>query len=745
VPRLPAAARAAVACALSLLCLLAPAARADDAKITGVRVGYEGLLPPERWSPMWVTIQAGDKPQSLVLTASYEQDATQAAVMTTPVTTTPGRTITVPLLVCPPQGVERIAIELAGGSRSSTAVFARAPRKDEINLSQPIESGALVVGTLGQRVPAEAIAKWNVRPTNYANSGLDMAVLVALRSAEMGETWACFDGLNALVVRQSVLDNLPTNSLDALARWVTGGGRLVLVADSPGDTWRRFAPPGVHLADLRPVSPPARFGRLLARGEVPAASVNARTITIDGEAEARGWTAQQRLDGGYDTPSATSLLASGPFGGGITVIAAFDPALASASLSDAAVVPLWLNLLQAALPDRPTTPETGEYNPYSYMISSGDGAAGSTALSAAVDALCDVPAVPDWVYTVIILLSTVLALAVSLGDFLILGRFKSRHRSWITAASWITLFGLVAWTLPNIVRRESTTLGRAVVIDALPTAGHNPSAAWRSGVTAIFSATTAPAPLYTTDPPKQAGGAKGPASVDGYWRGVSVLGVYSWRPQRQQQRNAGDLPLLQRVSAMDGASAAAIPTPRGIQLKQWTLRTLQDFGPAANVPKVAYGPGGPRGAFTITGLPEGARVRSAAVHTVGGWSALSVEAAERNPKGELKVTIVGQAAATLNGWAGAPTTDQSNPNIPSFYYNQQLPPADGRRFLLLDGARRRTAAFDALAQSGGYAVVHLLVDGRADITTPLPHQSRGVTLYRVAVPLTDPPPAPILP
>ncbi|HYD01344.1 MAG TPA: hypothetical protein VEB22_08970, partial [Phycisphaerales bacterium] len=164
--------RMLLGCAAVVLLVIASAARAQgpeeptvagDARIIGVRAGYGGLLPPERWSPLWVTIQAGEQPQALQLSATYQQDATQQAVMITPVTTTPGRTITVPLLICPMQGLDRITVELTGG-RPSKAVLARSPRKGELPLDQPVNPGALVVGTMGLRLPPTVIHRWNPKP-----------------------------------------------------------------------------------------------------------------------------------------------------------------------------------------------------------------------------------------------------------------------------------------------------------------------------------------------------------------------------------------------------------------------------------------------------------------------------------------------------------------------------------------------------------------------------------------------------
>lgn len=726
--------RAAVAWLLALVCLLTPHARADEARIAGVRIGYDGLLPPERWAPLWVTIRPGDKEQSLTLTAYYEQDPTQRAEMITPVTTTPGREITVPLLICPPRFVDRITVELSGGRRTSGVTFARAPRDNELNLGQQVEGGALIVGTLGARISAEAINDWKADPSNNWSSGLDSAALVALRPGDVGVSWACLDGLNVLVARLSALESLPTPALDALAAWHSGGGRLVIVAEAPGAVWRRFVPPGVLIADQRPVRPPARFASLLASGEDAAESFPARVVSVGGEAAERGWSLRQQLGTGG------ALIASGPFGGGLTTIVAFDPQLASAALSDAAVAPLWAALLRSVLPDRPANARADAENGYEYryMVSSGDGAAGSAALGSAVDALCDIPPIPAWIYVLLVSLSALLALAVSAGDYLVLGRFKSRHRSWITAAGWVVAFGVVAWALPNFVRRESTTLGRAVVIDALPASSGSPTITWRSGVTSIFAATSAAAPLVPAA--KAASVTSASQSLDGYWRGVSVLGVNSYLSERRSSRTVVTLPLLQRISALDGATAASVPPTGGVQLRQWTLRTLQDQGTVSGHPRVTFADGGEHGVFTVTGLPAGTTLHSGAVQTASGWAALVPAADQQTAAGSLRLAVSGRSTPDLVGWHLLPAEDDGAHRRVFAYGNDDSRPAGGARFLLLDGARRRTPAFDALASAGGYAVVHVLLDGPADITTTIPHKSRGVLLYRIAVPLTDPAP-----
>ncbi|HZW07549.1 MAG TPA: hypothetical protein VFF65_10535, partial [Phycisphaerales bacterium] len=697
-----------------LLLLISPAARAQppaqpaagDARIISARAGYDGLLPPERWSPVWVTIQGGEQPQALLLSATYQQDATQTAVMVTPVTTTPGRTITVPLLICPMHGLGRITVELSGGRRPSKVVFARAPRDDELPLDQPVKPGSLIVGAMGLRLPPTVISGWNPKPGRNSATLADHAAVAELKLADTGETWACFDGLSVVVTRQSALDRLPDDTLDALSRWVTGGGRIVLIADSPSGAWRRFTPPGVRVADPRTVAPPSSLMRLLAPGEVTAPSLPARTLSVDGDAALRGWSASEQVPDG-------ALIASGPFGGGITVLAAFDPSLASATLSDSAVNPLWTSLLAAALPDRPPgAPAIGEYH-YGWA-SSGDGAVGAAALRATVDALCDVPPVPTWVYVLIVLFSTLLALLVGLADFIILGRFKARQRSWITAAAWIALFGAVAWALPNIVRREETSLGRATVVDALPARApaHAPSARWRSGVTAIFAATSTSAPLTRT--PESANG----DDLDGYWRGVSVLGEHGYSRQSSQTAPTTELTILQRVSALDAAAAAAVPLPQGVGLRQWTLRTLHDVGPAHSVPAIAYAPEGRDGEYAVTGLPPGATIRSAAVHTSRGWAALGHQPGPR--PGTLLLTGGLTFGPELGGWHKPAGRDSEADRYAAYYHNERTP-ADGRVYLQLDGARRRTAAFNALAAGGNFAIVHLLVDGPGDVTTSIPH------------------------
>lgn len=720
--------------------LAAPPADARFAR-GGVRMGYNGVAPPERWSPLTVTIQPGDKPQSLRLTVTYDQDPTQRAVISAAVTTTPGQQTTVPLLVCPPQGLDRIDVTLTSeGSVLDRAAFTRSPGPRELNLPVQVQTGGAVIGTLGVRIkPAALTGAADTGGTTYNMTRLERDMFTALGVDDLTQTWAGLDGLNAVVARQSVLDRVPGATLDALATWVTGGGRLILIADSPGTTWRRFVPPGVYARDLGPTLPPASLSRVLTAGTELAKSVNARPISIDPTAAALGWAIDHPL---ADAARSGALVASGPFGGGFTAIVGADPTLLTAQLDDAALAPLWTALINRALPDRQPVQNEPQSAYYPYSSSSGDSPTAAAALRSAVDALCDVPPVPTAVYTVIVLLACALALAVSFGDFIILGRLRSRQRSWLTATCWIGLCGVLAWVLPNVVRGGDTSLGRAVVIDAMPAAEPARPVIWRTGVTAVFAASSGALPLRPVVASSQAAAR---AQLAGYWRGVSVLEVYSYY-RSESKPTVSNLPLVQHISALDGSTAALTPPEGGLPIRQWTLRTLEDQSPIATAPAARFTSGGEHGAFIVTGLPRGAVFKSGAVHTARGWSPLQAES-QADASGPRRFTVSAQPAASLAGWNQLPPAPrQSAQPYYNPYESRRVGPADGQRYLQLDGAHRRTAAFDAIVTAGEYAVVHLLVEAPPDITTPAQHRERGVYVYRLAVPLTESaPPLPAVP
>ncbi|MFT3686708.1 MAG: hypothetical protein QM783_17610 [Phycisphaerales bacterium] len=714
---------AAFAAACSCLSAAAAAFGPADAKLVGVRFGFDGMSPPERWSPLVVTIQPGEKAQSLEVTVEYPQDSTQTCVLSAPVATTPGRETTVPLLVCLPQSVGRIEVTLKrDGTAISRGTFARSPGRDEQPTPPQTESGTVVIGALDVRVRPELLKLWTGEkdPNGYSMTMAEPAAILKVRATDLTQTWAGFDSLNILVTRQSTLDRLPTGTLDALATWVSSGGRLILITDSAGPTWKRFVPTGVLAGDFEPVEPPATLqleGLITAK---PAQRISARPLTVAPSAAARGWRTGQTLD------DHGALIASGPFGGGITLLVGADPTLLTAELNDAALDPLWQSLVRRVAPDMLAHPLRNRYA----GVSSGDGPAAEAALRSAVDSVCDVPAVPGFVYTLIVVLAVGLTLAVSIVDFFVLGKLRSRHRSWLTAAAWTLLCATAAWVLPNIVRGRDTSLGRLAVIDALPQADPQTPSVWQTGVTTLFAASSGEVALRATGNPKQ-------TDTSGYWRGVSVVETYSYRSS-QRTSLVGDLPLRQHISALDGSAAAVTLPDRGMPVRQWTLRTLHDHGPASSTPTAVFVVAGDRGGFEIAGLPKGARITSAAAQQATGWSLLT---AETPTGGKTRLKVSSSATDSLPPWHQKPPPIPGDEQQRAYTYPSynESPPAS---FLYLDGARRRTAAFDAMAATGDYAVVHLRVDAPSDITTPMPHRSRSTFIYRIAVPITQQAPLP---
>lgn len=706
------------------LCLAVASAHADEgARIVQARAGYAGVLPPERWSPIWVTIKPGDSSQTLMLTVDYDQDPTQHAQVGTSVTTTPGQTLTVPLLVCPPENVDRIDITLSGQRKPSRVTFSRFPRDNELPLQQTLKSGALLVASVGLDVPSTLLEPWGGGRVNTTGQFREHAGLLSLQPDDLGQSWASLDGLSVVIVRLNTLEKLPTQTLEALTSWVSGGGRLVLVADSPGSSWQRFTPVGTRLSDTRSMDTPASLASIVrGTGHSVVPSIRGRSITITPGDVQRGWSCGQESGSVERLSVLTGLVAHGPLGGGWVSIAGFDPALVSTQLSDEASVAVWRLILQQAIPENPAGDQSAkESDPYNYWITSGDGPIGAAALRATVDGLCDVPPVSGFVYTLIIVLSALLALAVSVFDFVFLGWRKSRHRSWLTASAWITLSALIAWWLPNVVRRQATTLGRLEVFDVLPTPDGNPGGAWRAGVTSFFASKSTEAPLHRGNH----------AELDGFWRGVSTVQRYEFDRSGKSPVSMPALPLEQRVSALDGSAAAVFPAADGIPLRQWTLRTLYDQGFSTKAPS-ARQLKDPASGFVLSGLPAGTHIRLASVRTHEGWQQL--QATQDGDKGSaISLQATGAVSRTDPNW----TVNRVNNAGGTMPLSTILAGAANSpyAYLMLDGPRRRTPAFDALIQGRGYAVVHILADVPLDLQTPVQHVGHAVAAYRIAVPI----------
>lgn len=226
-----------------------------------VRVGFQSLLIPERWTPLWVdlTPPPGETSQGGTLVVEYEQDATQNTRIVLDVATTPGRTSRICVPVCVPNGVPKITVTFRPDE--GRPVTYRMGNRSDDDVSAPLPSiadpGGLHVAVAGN-VPLlapMALSRW-VNQNRQASFNV-FSTMQNCGAEALPPVASAYEGLNLLVVRAELARTLEPRVLAAIRHWVASGGRLVIAAWEPGDAWRNWLPPGengdlVRLGEARP-------------------------------------------------------------------------------------------------------------------------------------------------------------------------------------------------------------------------------------------------------------------------------------------------------------------------------------------------------------------------------------------------------------------------------------------------------------------------------------------------------------
>lgn len=258
----------------------ARAAEDPPARLTQVQFGFgDGSnLQYEHWGPLRVTIDAVKRPFSGTLVISYPQDPTQGVVLRVPAAGTPGIATPVEALVC---------LKTNASSLNVTLLDERGKQVDRLrfgNVAEDPDAAPLLfdqregmVLCLGRVSPDRAVVPLDLppnpqdylifnQPQQWTQQRLDenrehrlrSLRAVAVEPLALPAQWAAYDTAEAVVVRtEELTTRIAPASREAIMRWVTGGGRLVLVVDQAGDLWRTWLPG--QFAALVAVGEPTRI------------------------------------------------------------------------------------------------------------------------------------------------------------------------------------------------------------------------------------------------------------------------------------------------------------------------------------------------------------------------------------------------------------------------------------------------------------------------------------------------------
>lgn len=702
----------------------APGRSAAEAAVA-LEPGFAGHYAADRWSPFTVVVSGGRRAFNGVVILDFQQDPTQKARIVAPFASTPGRDVPVPLVATLPRHLDGLTVTVRddrGRERAKTE-YSASVRGGRTLLRDPIAQGQGLIVACGRASLANVPAVWRAAqiPVDHdpeAEVGSVLAdraeaqrlgslVVADVAPASLPRAWVAYDGAVALVVEASVSSKVDPRSLEAVRTWVAAGGALFLVADGPGPEWRAWLPPGpsgdlLELRDVAEAALPPEIATSLAEGGLDAATAApGRAMRLTDEARRRAW----RLQWTSAVDGSSGYLATGPVGHGLVVVLTFDPARASRVVSTAAAARLWR--IAAAPVLEPWMKQSADESPAfarGWLVT--DPRQG--AINSAIDQVAGAPSFGLGVFLLLGVSAMGLALMLGPGDALILQRLRLRHRSWLTALVWIGLSSAVAYALPLVWRTGPSRLGRFRMIDTVAAADGTLISAWQTACTGLFASRAGR--FFLTGVPD-----------DSWWRGVSPL---SWMP-RPEGRALGE-PL---VSVQHPGLVSGSPLP-DLHASIWTFRTLLDESAVKRAPRARIERDGESWRVSVTGLPAGAVVQSAAIRTRDGWAALPLKAVAGGF--ESFVSEFGDEAPPLwrrrdpesIGMAGGMRASRGQSGTRA---------VDG---LALPGADRRSIAVDWMLDSGRWGAVYVHVTGlEPDVTVAGEAEHTGIGVLRLLAPL----------
>ncbi|MBC7771722.1 MAG: hypothetical protein H7210_04435 [Pyrinomonadaceae bacterium] len=222
------------------------ASASDDAPRFFVTFGPGGnyVLWPNRWGPITITLTCGAKPFSGSIVIDFTQDGKPGGLVQRPVSCTPGRTTTIPVMVNPGRGCRHVGVTLQDqmGRRVNRKIFdSMASGPDQYALGPLTDTSSVAVMGVGEPTGAARSVTQAISPTRgYSAFGTTQVVTPGDDGSQLVTAWTGYDSLLILSVDAEVFSKVDPRAVAAIREWVSGGGRLVLFVNQPGSAWREW-------------------------------------------------------------------------------------------------------------------------------------------------------------------------------------------------------------------------------------------------------------------------------------------------------------------------------------------------------------------------------------------------------------------------------------------------------------------------------------------------------------------------
>lgn len=715
--------------------------------------GLGGKVPAGKFAPVRVWVQAAETNLSGWVEVEVVSGAGLSWRAVAPVEAAAGALTSVPIVTPMPEYCERLTLTLrtTEGGRVARTEYSPLPGATSIQLPALMSSREELLVSLTPRVSAGRLVEKFVaasldpgvrEPISGKPIGPEMGVDLLgrplLRLDLLGSTaganvtpesmpmseWA-YEGAMAAIVDGAALREADPRAVQALRRWVLGGGRVVILADQPGASWRELLPPGAPAGAIEVGAPsevrtPEEI-RSLLRGR-GLASVNARAMRLTLAAQEIGWRERWGIEEG-------ALIVEGPAGlGWVTMVSVhpdFVGALDESWLIWQDVLRPAMEIVQSGASGDGRTMHTPPGWGYNYSL-------GRMLPSVVFDAIGRATPVGAAAVALVAIVTASLAILLGPGDFFLLKVLRRRQLAWLSALVWIGLASVIAVVVPGRLRAGPSTASRLTVIQAMVqnselSAEHPAQRAiaeispglrgQRIGLTHLFAGSSEAFRVES----------------DGVW-----FEHTPWTHERTVARRPLTVTQRPGESGFEHSRRAA---PERVDAGQWSVRTLIDQSPVdpGLVARLARAENG--WALELTGLGAGAKILSGQLEVGGEYFRLGERYLVTHPGETARVVFDDsfRSASAAPGWKGPSEPDPDRPYYQWWQGARRVEDLSPSALLALPGAAERGWVTRAYAETGGYALVSLFMSGQAmDIGIESGQIERTrASVYRLVVPVEE--------
>lgn len=732
-------------------------------------------MPAERFAPLWITIDPGDRALEGAVSIVLPQDAVQEIRLVAPFAAAPGRPATVEFAASLPPSADRAVVEVRdqSGRLVASQTWTSAPGRREAQFPPGLFLYDDIIASVGvdgfpvaakawtpglAPIPSRQAQYWSEDQAELGNLFQHISV-IDMRAEQLPTAWIAYESLRCLVLDAGRTRSISPAAAAAIRDWVLDGGRLVVMAAGPGAGWVEWlsdaALPAPDATEQGPslavtldhgqrIPPPEPLALAVAttpRGDrataaVLSPSLTVRPIRLTELGRSLGWRTHWPIsdaDGDPSTPvdERPALLAEGPLGLGFVCLVGFDPADALLGVNRPATATLWTHVLAGTLEPFGASGDRRDHAPpWGGQLGSGDHPEARAGIAAGLDDLADVDVPSGTAFYVLAGACALLALLVGPVDAVLLKRLGRRQSSWLTALGWIGLASLVAYAIPVIGRETEGRLGRLNVVDQIHDQRGSPTLARQAALTAIFSSRAGNATLETHDD-------------SAWWRTVSSVTTYYYGQRRRITGSPVTLAVGEARQDQPTGAGATRPgraaTLRSIPMPMWTLRTLFERGRGA-LPIAAQATRQPDGwRVSLAGLPDAATISSAALEIGDSMIPLTFTL---DPSTGQHIGIAGpsEPGGSARRWratVAVPRGDRQSVYGPSILHDA-LARTPGQ-LLRIMGPDARSDAIDRMRRTGRWCVVYLsLANMPADARTNATEVSTRTVVARLVLPLREP-------